>query len=81
MNCGVGTTALARLAHVSQPRMTQILNLTLLAPDIQEKLLHLPPELAGKPETHEKALRPICSSVLWSRQRQAWSASTSMHVI
>ena len=36
-------SALARLAKVSQPRMTQILNLTLLAPDIQERLLFLAP--------------------------------------
>ena len=36
------STALASLAHVTQPRMTQILNLTLLAPDIQEALLWLP---------------------------------------
>ena len=44
-------TALARLAHVSQPRMTQILNLTLLAPDIQEALLNLPPVEQGKPSS------------------------------
>jgi hypothetical protein len=31
---------LARLGHVSQPRMSQILNLNLLAPDIQEELLY-----------------------------------------
>lgn len=30
---------LARLAHVTQPRMTQIMNLLHLAPDIQEELL------------------------------------------
>ena len=33
---------LARLAHVTQPRMTQIMNLLHLAPDIQEELLFLP---------------------------------------
>ena len=32
-------TELAKLANVSQPRITQILNLNLLAPDIQEQLL------------------------------------------
>lgn len=32
---------LARLLHVTQPRMTQIMNLLLLAPDIQEALLFL----------------------------------------
>ena len=33
---------LARLAHVTQPHMTQIMNLLNLAPDIQEQLLFLP---------------------------------------
>lgn len=33
---------LARLAHVTQPRMTQIMNLLHLARDIQEELLFLP---------------------------------------
>ena len=35
-------TELALLAHVTQPRMTQIMNLLHLAPDIQEELLFLP---------------------------------------
>lgn len=50
---------LARLGHVSQPRMTQILNLTLLAPDIQEELLFLPRIVSGKTAVHEKVLRPL----------------------
>lgn len=62
-------SALARLAKVSQPRMTQILNLTLLAPDIQEQLLFLDPVEEGKPEVSEKALRRISAEVNWGRQR------------
>ena len=69
-------TTMARLAHVSQPRMTQILNLTLLAPDIQEALLCQPAMVAGKAELHEKALRTLCSLTLWSRQRAMWTAMT-----
>jgi hypothetical protein len=38
---------LARLAHVTQPRMTQIMNLLHLAPDIQEDILFLPPVTEG----------------------------------
>ena len=34
---------LARLVGVSRARLTQIANLTLLAPDIQEAILFLPP--------------------------------------
>ncbi len=63
-------TALAALAHVTQPRMTQILNLTLLAPDIQEWLLHLPPVSEGKAEITEKGLRPVCAEMAWEQQRQ-----------
>ena len=39
---------LARLLHVSQPRMTQIMNLLLLAPDMQEALLFMPRVVDGK---------------------------------
>jgi hypothetical protein len=62
-------SALARLAHVSQPRMTQILNLTLLAPDIQERLLFLDPVEEGKPGVSEKGLRRLCAEIGWGAQR------------
>jgi hypothetical protein len=62
-------STLASLAHVSQPRMTQILNLTLLATDIQEALLFLPLVEAGKPEISEKGLRKVCAEVNWTKQR------------
>ena len=35
-------TELARLGHVSRARLSQIMNLTNLAPDLQEQILHLP---------------------------------------
>jgi len=35
-------TELARLTMVTQPRITQVMNLLHLAPDIQEALLFLP---------------------------------------
>ena len=42
-------TELARLGHVTQPRMSQILNLTLLAPDIQEDGVGVAlPEVIGR---------------------------------
>ena len=37
----------ARLGHVSRARVTQIMNLLNLAPDIQEELLFLPPVEQG----------------------------------
>jgi hypothetical protein len=66
-------TELARLSHVTQPRMSQILNLTLLAPGIQEQLLFLPRVTAGKPTIHEKMLRPITSEIDWDKQRVMWA--------
>ena len=39
---------LARLGHVSHARITQIMNLLTLAPDIQEDILFLPRTLQGR---------------------------------
>jgi hypothetical protein len=61
---------LARLAKVTQPRMTQILNLIHLAPDIQEELLQLPRVVEGRDPIHEKMLRPIAADVDWKKQRE-----------
>lgn len=63
---------LARLAKVTQPRMTQIMNLLHLAPDIQEGVLFLPEVTSGRDPIHEKLLRPISAKISWERQRHAW---------
>ncbi len=64
---------LARLAHVSQPRMTQIMSLNYLAPDIQEELLFLPSTKTGRERIHEKLLRPITAEMDWQKQRKMWA--------
>ncbi len=62
-------TELARLAHVTQPRMTQIMNLLHLAPDIQEALLFLPP-VRGRDECiSERDLRNVAARPRWRQQR------------
>ena len=63
---------LSRRAKVSQPRMSQIMALNLLAPDIQTALLDLPPQSKGKPFLHEKRIRPITAMLDWTKQRVAW---------
>jgi hypothetical protein len=63
---------LARLAHVTQPRMTQIMNLLRLAPDIQEELLFLPRCRVGRDKLSEKQMRPIAAEMCWAKQRQMW---------
>jgi hypothetical protein len=65
------TIELARRGHVTQPRMSQIMALNQLAPDIQEALLNLP-ATKGKPEIHEKRLRPLAAMLRWDDQREAW---------
>jgi hypothetical protein len=63
---------LARLAGVTQPRMTQIMNLNHLAPDIQEELLFLPLLYQGRDAIHERMLRPVVAPPTWADQRRHW---------
>jgi hypothetical protein len=58
---------LARLGHVTRARVTQIMNLLNLAPDIQEYLVWLPPR-TGRRIT-EREMRQIAGEVRWDRQR------------
>ncbi|MDV6030696.1 MAG: hypothetical protein F9B45_11475 [Phycisphaera sp. RhM] len=67
------TIELAELGKVSQPRLTQILSLSLLAPEIQEALLYLPREMTGRSKIHERNLRPITKQLCWVKQREMWS--------
>lgn len=60
---------LARLAHVTQPRMTQIMNLLHLAPDIQEAILFLPDVVEGRDPITERDLRAVTAQLDWDRQR------------
>ena len=60
---------LARLGHVSPARLTQIMNLLWLAPDIQEALLFLPRVACGQDPVHERQIRPIAAVADWRKQR------------
>lgn len=66
--------ALARLGHVSRARITQIMNLLLLAPDIQEEILFLPRVERGYDPIHLRQLQPIALTPSWAQQRQRWHA-------
>jgi hypothetical protein len=48
---------LARLGHVTRARVTQIMNLLNLAPDIQEELVFLPKTIRGR-DPHPRAAPP-----------------------
>jgi hypothetical protein len=64
----------ARLGHVTRARMSQIMNLLQLAPDIQEALLDLPLVTRGRDPVDEHDLRPIAAQPDWVRQRRMWTA-------
>jgi len=63
---------LARLGHVSRARLTQIMNLLYLAPDLQEEILFLPNFERRRDAITEKQLRPIAATPSWNKQRQLW---------
>lgn len=68
---------LARLGYVTRARITQIMNLLNLAPDIQEQLL-----LPAYPPTvplaiGERHIRWVVSVVDWCEQRRRWSIQRS----
>jgi len=62
----------ARLGHVTRARMSQIIGLLNLAPDIQEAILFLPRTTKGRDPIGERDLRPICAASDWKEQRQLW---------
>ncbi len=64
---------LAELGRISQPRMTQIMSLLNLAPDIQEELLYLPEVKQGKATIHGRLLRPLTRELNWRVQRRMWA--------
>ncbi len=63
---------LARLGRVSRARVTQIMNLLVLAPAIQEALLFLPSAQRGRDPIHLSQLQSIARMRDWRRQRRAW---------
>jgi len=63
---------LARLGRVTRARMTQIMKLLDLAPDIQEQILFLP-RIQG---LNERNLRPLVSRLDWDEQRRLFHKIT-----
>lgn len=62
----------ARLGHVTRARMSQIMNLLNLAPDIQEAILFLPRTTQGRDTIGERDLRSVCILTDWKKQRRLW---------
>lgn len=64
---------MARALGFTRARITQLMNLLLLAADIQEEILFLE-ALAGAQPISEHALRAVSRSVDWLEQRRRWTA-------
>jgi hypothetical protein len=71
---------LARLGHVSRARVSQIMNLLVLAPDIQEALLFLPRTEKGRDSIHLGQLQPLAALLDWRQQRRLWQELHSNQV-
>jgi len=63
---------LARLGNVTRARVTQIMNLLQLDPEIQEAILFLPRTIKGRDPIREHHLRPIAAEPNWIKQRRRW---------
>ena len=63
---------IARVGHVTRARVTQVMNLLNLAPDIMDEILHLPLVTHGIDPISEHHLRPIAAEYVWSKQRAMW---------
>jgi hypothetical protein len=72
---------LARLGHVSRARLTQVMDLLLLAPDIQEAVLFLPPVDRGSHPVIERQLHSISAIVCWIKQRRMWDRLQAQRVL
>lgn len=63
---------LAHFGQITTARMTQIMLLLNLAPDIQEQILFLPHTQRGRDLIRETDVRPIAATLPWSQQRKMW---------
>lgn len=63
---------IARRGRVTRARLTQIMKLLVLAPDLQEQILFLGP----LPRLNERNLRPIVRRIDWEEQRSLFEELT-----
>ena len=70
----------ARKLGLTRARVTQIANLTLLAPAIQTEILALPPVTKGRDPITERTLRPIVAEAVWERQTSLWRTLLSNRI-
>ena len=64
--------AAARLGHISRARMSQILSLLNLAPDLQERLLFLQRPARGRQSLALRQVLTVAAALDWHEQRRRW---------
>jgi hypothetical protein len=69
--CDDLATMAARLKF-TRARVTQLMDLTMLAPDIQEQILNMV-AIDGREPVRERTLRPVMAHLQWDRQRAEWA--------
>ena len=63
---------LARLGCLTRERMSQIMELVWLAPDIQQEIIEFPPNTKPHFPISEVAVRRIAAILDWNEQRETW---------
>ena len=63
---------IATLGHGTRARVTQIMNLRLLAPDLQEQLLNVPRIEQGRDALCLRMFQTIALEPSWKNQREQW---------
>jgi hypothetical protein len=69
----------ARFAGLCRERISQVMRLTYLAPDIQMELLYLPSTPTGRYPVSETSMRRIASLLSWADQREQWERLKAQH--
>ncbi len=69
-----GYAELARLGHVTRARLSQIMSLLCLAPDLQEEILFLPRTFKGRDPIQLRHLLRITVIPDWRKQKTRWKA-------
>jgi hypothetical protein len=70
---------LARLGCLTRERISQIMELLWLAPDIQQEILYLAPIPGGRYPITELAVRKLANTFSWSDQREYWRQLKQAH--
>jgi hypothetical protein len=70
---------LARLGCLTRERMSQIMELVWLAPDIAQEILQFPPSSTPRFPLGEVAARQIACHLDWHAQRESWRKLKQQH--